>query len=370
MFEDLSKALTKFKNSKSIVLFTPTINMVDKAASIIALSKVCLKQGKEFKVICPQEPPQSIKDMLYIEGVEVLKEPKSKEYVVSVDYSKAKIEKVVCKRDEDTRKLNFIITPGDDLFDFKNVELISGGSSFDLMFSLGVKELSKVDEKYKELFNVAPVISITKKETDIGDYKFLINGHKSYSEVIYEFLKSFSTDLSEDVLNYLLQGIVTRYRLFEGGDNNGWLIVANLVKFGADFNKVMKSLYYSKDLANLQLQMKVMENVKIDKNARVIWSEVFTREVQLSNVDLRGKIIFNISRDFDLAFVVYNIDENHVNVVVESNDTDRYSALKIAQVFDGYGSSSRAAFSYKGADFLPRFFSELDTIYGLRVNYS
>jgi hypothetical protein len=372
MFEDLTKAITEFKKAKSIAIFTPEINAVDKATAIIALAKICSKKEKSFQILCPKSLRVPINNMFKKEGLEVMSILTSSDYIVSVDYSVGNIDKVICKRDEDSKKLNFVITPKDKEFNFDNVELISGGTSFDLTFSIGLNKIDDLDQNFKEIFDKTEVISITKKETEIGKYKFLINGQKSYSEVVYEFAKAYSDTVSEETLNILLQGVISKYKLLENGDNEGWIVANKFIKYGADFNKSFRSLYFSKDYDNFQLQRKVLENVRIDKTNRVIWSKVaLMMDVDSSNLDVRGRILFNICEDFDIAFVIYHLDKENIKVVFESNDSQKHSALGLLKAFSGYGTKSRVVFTNKGIlaeDFETKLFDAIYSLFEIRVS--
>lgn len=371
MFEDLKKAITEFKKAKSVALFVANLNTVDKASSIIALAKICSKEKKNFQIICPLQPRVPVKRMFEKEGLEITSTPFSKDYIVSVDYSSANIEKVICKRDEESKKLNFVITPKDEIFNFDNVELISGGNSFDLVFSFGLNDLENVKKDFRDILEGQNVISLTRTQVDFAKYKFLINGKKSYSEVTYEFVKAFSSNLTEEILNILLKGVISKYKLLENGDNDGWLIVTKFLKYGADFNKAFRGLNYSKDLENLQLQRKVMENIRIDKANRVIWSKVAVMmDVDSKNLDVRGRIVFNICEDFDLAFVIYHLDRETIKVVLESNDIEKYSAIDLAKKFSGYGTASRAIFTNKGIEaenFEAEFFKAINDAFEIKI---
>ncbi len=371
MFEDLKKATSAFKKAKSIVIFSPKINTIDKVMSIIALGKICAKEGKSFQILSPNIPKASIDNLLKREGLSVVNKPFSQDYVVSVDYSVGNIEKVVCKKDEENKKLNFVITPKDEVFNFDNVELISGGSSFDLIFSINLTHVDNLDEDFKTILKNTDVISLTRKETDFGKYKFLLSKEKSYSEVIYEFIKTLSDSIPEDVLNVLLQGVISKYKLLENGNRDGWLLANQLIENGSDFNKAMRTLYYSKDYENFQLQKKVFENIRVDKEKKVIWSEVSSSMgLDFSRLDIKGRILFNICGDFDIAFVIYNLDGKNIKVVFESNDTEKYSALRLINLLPGYGTKSRVVLTNKGIsveNFEREFFENINSLYGISV---
>jgi|GEM_PF-3921558 len=379
MFEDLSKAVNAFKKSKNVGVFCKNLVSLDRTMSIITLAKLCEKEEKSFELICPGKITSKSKRYLEENSIQVVNEPKSKNYVVSIDYSSTSIDKVVCKRDDESNKLNFVITPGDDLFSFDNVDLISADSNFDILFSFGIKNMKEIDESFSEVFSNSKVISITKKESEVGDYKFLINGTKSYSEVIYEFLKSFSQDVSEDLLNMLLIGVVDKYKLFEKENSEGWILASNIVKYGGSLYKALLNVYSQKDLENFYLQKKVMEKVSVDEKNRIAFSQISKDDLESlginkSNLDLKGRNIFNLCKDLDIVFVIYQIDDEKFKVVLESNDVNKYSAMDVASAFNGSGSENKVVFSNKGIpakDFEKRFLETLKEVYNIDVsNYS
>jgi hypothetical protein len=121
-----------------------------------------------------------------------------------------------------------------------------------------------------------------------------------------------------------------------------------------------------------------MKNVRRDQNAKVIWSVVKKDKLDGSGVteatlDLRGRIPFNISSDFDLAFAAYEIGKEKLRVVIESNDTQKYSASVIAGVFDGEGGEAHAECTMTGFsanDFENRLFPILKDLYSLEIGSS
>ncbi len=371
MFEDLSKAISDLKKANSVIIFSPSIDTVDKAISIVTLARICKKKKKSVQVLCPKTLKASIGKIFKNEEVDIVTAPTTKDYIVSVDYSVGNIDKVICKRDERAKKLNFIITPKDEEFNFDNVELISGGSSFDLVFSFGLENLNSVNEEYQKIFENAKVISITKKETDIGKYKFLLNDYKSYSEFIYEFAKAFSESLSEEDLTLLLQGVISKYKLLENGNDDGWLIANKFIKYGADFNQALRDLYYSKDYENFELQRKVLENIRVDRKNKVAWSKVaLMMDVDSSNLDIKGRILFNVCEEFDIAFVLYHLDKENIKVVFESNNPQKYPALELAEAFSGHGTNSRVVFSngsLSAEDFEEKLFTQIYSLFDIKV---
>jgi nanoRNase/pAp phosphatase (c-di-AMP/oligoRNAs hydrolase) len=377
MFKDIDEAINAFKKSKSVGVYCKDIKGLDKAMSVIVLSELSKKEGKTFQLFCTGTVKEKIVQILANENIQILKDPRSSNYIVSIDYGSTNIEKVVCNRNEETNKLNFVITPGDDLFSFDKVDLIPGGANIDLLFTLGISNLDEVEEAFRDLFSSSEIISITKKEGDVGKYQFLINGSRSYSEVLYEFLKAFSKNISEENLNKLLMGIVSKYKVFENNDANGWALVSNLIKYGANLTEVLNRLYYDKDKRNLDLQKKVMEKMLQDVQNRVIFSKISMDELQScgidqNNLDIKGKIVFNISREFDIAFVVYQLSEEKFKVVLESNNVEKYAASDLAEVFGSkVGSKHRAVFfnkSLSGKDFERKLLDALKDVFGIDVS--
>lgn len=349
MNEVLKESIKCFKNSNTIGLYCPRINSLDKVNTILVISEICKSNKKAFEVFSSQKPFQKYSSILESKEISLKKEFKSKQYIVSIDYGTSNVEKVICKRDEKTNKLNFVITPGDSTFSFDNVELIPGGSDLELLILLGVTAKDLGVEPLKSLDKTLKTIVMAKKDPLFGSYKLLINGDKSYSELAFEIAKSFSSTLSKDILDNSLTGVLSKYGL----SDTGLILAGNIVKYGANYNSALNRVFYSKSYANLDLQIKVMHNVRVDKKSRVIWSIVSKDDVKncgitSSSLDTKGRILFNISKDFDVAFVIYHISPKLSKVVIEVNDISKYSARDLLKGEKVKGDKSRVTAIVKG----------------------
>lgn len=349
MNEVLSESIKSFKNSNTIGLYCPRINSMDKVDTILVFSEICKLNKKTLEVFSPLTPSPKYSSILESRDIVIKKEFRSKQYIVSIDYGTSNVEKVICKRDEKTNKLNFVITPGDATFSFDNVELIPGGSNLELIIFLGVNAKDFENEPLKTLDKNIKSIVMAKKDISIGTYKLLINGNKSYSELAFEFAKSFSSTLNKSILDDSLTGILSKHGL----SDTGLIMAGTLVKYGANFNSAMNKVFYSKSYANLDLQIKVMHNVRVDKRARAIWSIVSKEDVKncgvnLKSLDTKGRIVFNISKDFDVAFVIYHITSKLSKIVIEVNDTSKFSAKDLLKNEKAKGDSSRVVATITG----------------------
>ncbi len=150
---------------------------------------------------------------------------------------------------------------------------------------------------------------------------------------------------------------------------------SDLLRSGADWSQALRDAYYDKSYVNLDLQIKLMHNLMVDRENKVIWSKVSSDQVKFTgvdetNFDPNGRIIFNISSDFDLAFAVYELKKDTLEVIVESNNPGKFSAESIAGVFGGEGDERHAHFTADNmpvSDFENKIFLVLHDMYGVNV---
>lgn len=375
--------LPKLQEAKKIVICTPSISTSDSLYFVIALIKYLQDNGSSVDLILKETPSNEIKSKLDEHGIAVLKDVKPLNYVISIDYSKTGIEKVTYDADEENGQLKFYITPTDGVFDFDNIEYATEGSSYDLTITYGLKsykDMGKIFESNPHIFNSdAKVLNFISEVESLGDDYVNIEESNGYANKLYQILGS---SVKGDTLEVLIKGMLDEYRVVEGETNpEMWKLISDAAEQGVDINKLIRDKYYSKSYANLDVQIKLMHNVQVDKSSGVIWSVVSKDDLDFCGVtettlDLKGRVIYNISKDFNLAIAVYEIAKSKLRVVVESNNSQKYSALKIAEIFNAdadAGSPSQAQFIISDMalkDFETKFFTVLKELYSIDVRGS
>ena len=150
-------------------------------------------------------------------------------------------------------------------------------------------------------------------------------------------------------------------------------IIKYLVSNGAVMTDAINNAYFGKNQQNMNIQKKLMHNVKYNTDGGVLWSVVTNQEIAAENinkdfVDTNGRIIFAISNEYPLNIAGYELEPNNIKVIVQSSNTEKYNALKIAEAFGGRGNAHCASFSVQNVqpiDFENVLFTVLSQLYGI-----
>jgi hypothetical protein len=211
-----------------------------------------------------------------------------------------------------------------------------------------------VYEEKKKMFDSVPIVNINNLQgtQEYGTVQ-LTDQEISISEVVLELVRGMSTGETDAVAELLLMGLMDHIQILQGNEYRIGSVekVVELVKMGADIKKAMKKLYYDRSLGNFEIVRRVMNNVKLDAEAGLIWSSVSSFDLSQSGVSrddfsLDGRIIFNVCREFDIAFVLYEVKEGEIVVEFESNMRD----LDVKDLLPDYkvaGNEARAFFTVR-----------------------
>ncbi len=342
--------LKDLENYKCPIIITQNIDSSDKALSIISLYRVLSDLKKKVDLVIINELDKEIIKLLKDHNIKYLSSVKPLLYEVWVDYGKTSIKSISYDMDEKNKKLKFIITPGEDGFDFSSVEFKDGGSGYDLTILFDVEnpqDLGDIYEKNDYIFRENKVISIGLKHNPIYENALDIIDN-NYSYTIYKLLEKSRLTISSEISNMLLGNTINNFDILNDNlDSKTWSVISSLSKRGVDINSVIRKKYFSKSEENLNLTIKMMQNVKMNKDLRYIWSYVNYDDmkyyrVNKNNLDISGRLPYNIAQGFDLAIGVYEIGQNQLMLVIESNNTDRFTAHALATVFGGEGNDYKA----------------------------
>lgn len=352
MMTEKIKEITKFlEKSNNIALCIYNIDTFDKASAVVALINFLNAQKKQVTVLSEGVLVGRQNELFEQNKVSTELKVKPLSYVVSIDYGSTGLEKVSYETDEKTGKLNFYIFPTKEGFDLEKVEYKQVGANYDLTITLGVddlKEMGSIYDSNEYLFKKNPLIAITPSNEKLGDVNLTIDGKKTFCELVYEIIKNNSTAINSQTIDIILAGILDAYKILESDvSTDVWSTISSLSKYGGNFSQVLRSAYYSKSFQNLDLQVKLMHNLRLDKKSKVVLSKVTLNDlkncgIDKTNFDPKGRIIFNITSEFNLAIAVYEVSKDDLYVVIESNDPKNISAYQLAGVFGGEGDTVHA----------------------------
>jgi len=185
-----------------------------------------------------------------------------------------------------------------------------------------------------------------------GDVNYLRADASSASELVYELLEEDKVD--EEIAKALYIGIVHDTGVFQYSNTTPATlrVVAELVKFGFDFPKIIEETFYEKTYAQNRIMGRALLESELYLDGKVIVSVISKELMELYGVtgkDLDG--IINQMRNtkgVECAVFLYELDDREYKVSMRSGGLVNVSA--IAQHFGGGGHVRAAGCTVKGME--------------------
>lgn len=371
------------ENSKNIAICVTSVGDLDKISSALLLSKIFRAQGKSSAILFPVRPSKKVIDFLEKYDCNYQTNIDPVRYVIRIDYSKTPIEKVSYDTDEEHGKINFFITPKGKEFDFDNVEYDKVGIEFDMTILIGAKSSQEMGHIYNDntsLFRKSKLITISEDCDSPAFYEVNIS-QGTYSENILMEYRTIVAKLVKTDSNFITSfyeivafGILTKKKVEDLVTESKYLeLLIELKNNGVDLKALARQMQMMFDRGNYDIQSALFKNIIIDEENKIVWSGIDYHTVEKAGLDATeivqsAGIIFNKCDEFDLAIEVIETEKSKLQVTIESNNIDKYSALKIASVFEGTGTDERATCIVKNAsiaDFENIIYPVLKDLYGI-----
>lgn len=345
------------KSRKKILLLTHRNPDGDAIGSILALYLVLKKLGKEVSAVCRDAAPTSFDFLNDLEKIE--KDFSSiRDFVISVDISKVKADKVMYKVHD--QKLDFFITAKNGEFNEKMVTFQQGNAQFEAVVVLDSPDLERLGELYEKnagLFYEVPVINIDHHAGNdfFGKINLVDITATSTSEILVSVLEALTGDpkyISDEVATALLTGIITDTNSFQNLNTTpkSLTIAAQLVASGARQQDIIKKIYKTKPLSTLRLWGRALSNLRDEKNYDFVWTSISKKdylEVGASESESSGVIdeLLKTASGVDFALL---LSEKNGDVHGSLRSTNRTKDVsQIALLFGGGGHPLAAAFQLR-----------------------
>ncbi len=254
---------------------------IDSIGSILALSLVLEKMGKEIDMVT-SGPINSVLSFLPKYDKISPKLDTRRNFVISLDASKAKVASFSYDFSKDGKRLNIYITPKEGSFETKDVSSEACGFGYDLICILDnpdLETLGSIYERNTDLFYNTPIINIDRNPSNehFGEVNLVDITASSCCEVLYSLIESLSPDyISDNVATCLLAGIISSTSSFQSSSTTpkSFTIAAQLIAVGADQQKIIKNFYKSKTLSSLKLLGRALARIKMEPEAKLAWTLV------------------------------------------------------------------------------------------------
>lgn len=298
----------QIEKSNRILLIFSKRQEEDALASALALFLFLKKAGHNIDIAGQKSEKSSA--LSFLPNYEEIRSNlhNLRRFIVSVDISQAKVNQI--KYSVDDNSLNFIITPSEGWFKPEDVSSRAGQFEYDLIITLGVKELESLGDFYDknvEFFYKTPIINIDNQadNEDYGQINFIDLNAAARAEIVFYLLKSYRPDLiDEDVATCLLSGIIQQTKNFKSANltPRTFLASSELISLKARREEIITNLYRSRDIKTLKLWGKVLNNLQAENNEELIWSKLSLEDFKNTNskpedlTDIIDELIMNIPK--------------------------------------------------------------------------
>jgi phosphoesterase RecJ-like protein len=309
-YNESQKILEQINKSNNILINCHRSPDPDSVGSSLSLYLILKELGKEnITIICPDETPFNCK---FLPNADVIKK---------VDFNE---------------------------FDY---------SQFDLFFAVDSGSWNQVTGKDKILESGINTIVIDHHFTNpkFGNINILDVEAGSCAAVVYKFAKDLNINIKEDLATTMLTGIVGDTISFQTdviGDS-AFAIADDLIKCGADRNKVIFNLYKSKSLDEIHFMGTMLSNTHVDSDYKFAWVAISKEESSKyptskdAKSSVAGSFISAVA-DTDFGFV---LEETSEFVSVSFRTRKNFDVSKIAEELGGGGHKSASAARLVGMNF-------------------
>lgn len=347
------------KSAQKILIVFKGILVDSDISNISNLLSYLQSLSIQYQFLCVEKQSSEIQELCNKNGIELSYDLKPSEYVVTIDYASSGVEKVVYDTDKENGKLVFKILPTKNGFSFDNVKFQEGSGKFDSTILVGTdnpKELGKFFDDNEYLFKESSYIKFVN-----SDY---------ITDILLDSEEVFDPQFMEILTNNIVSGLNIIEGILEPVQQDRLVKVLNL---GGNLSKSIIGKYYNKEEKYLKLFRYLFRNTQT--SGEVIFSIIRKenlKEFTFEDIKNFGRIPFNIIDKYKLALILFELQDERMYLVVESNDPTRFSASTIAGVFDGKGDSGHAyckVDDMKYEEIEKRFWPILKDLYNIEVSH-
>ncbi len=348
------------KISSKILLFTHQSPDGDALGSMLALSLVLKKMGKEVLAICSDTIPGSYQFLPVKESI-TADFSGFRDFIITVDTTKAKVDKLGYKNLIAENKLNIVITPAAGAFSATDVTFSKGFSKYDLIIVLDCPDFERLGTLYDqnaELFYETPVVNIDHHTGNdyFGKINWVDLTATSTAEILVALIESLSREkplLDPDITTALLTGIIVDTGSFQNFNTTpkSFTVAAQLVAAGARQQEIIQHIFKTKPLATLKLWGRILSSVTEETNFRFVWAKATKDDFIASGADEAASSgiideLLKTAPNIDFALLLSEkMDGIHGSLRSAASNMD---VSQIAKIFSGGGHAAAAAFHLPG----------------------
>ena len=213
---------------------------------------------------------------------------------------------------------------------------------------------NRVGDTFKDIYKTfSKVVNIDHHNSNemFGQINIFDSKASSTSEIVFRLFEKFNADISVDIAQALLSGIIgdTGYFRYKSTTDKTLKVAARLVELGADISLVAEKIYVTESLNVLKFHAENMNNVESFSNDQIalicIPAEMFTKyNVSKEEADVLVDKIRDV-RSVRFAVLIREVEGIWRVSMRTKNEIDDVSV--VARDFGGGGHKMAAAFRWK-----------------------
>lgn len=337
--------------AKSILVVFPMNWEADAVAASLAIFLTLKKLNKSVEVAAA-ENGQKTNTLSFLPGRDAIKNKLEhlRRFIVSLDISKTKVSQI--KYVVENNQLNFIISPEDGWFENKDISSKAGEFKHDLIITVGVDDLESLGEIYDkniEFFYKTPIINLSCRadNEEFGQINFVDLGSVALSESVYKLLKNRGQMIfDENIATALLAGIILKTKNFKTGNltPETLLSTSELISLGARREEIIGQIYRQRQISDLKIWGKVLNNLKINTEKKLAWS--FLKNDDSSSTD-NETVIKDVAEELianlpDIKNLIIFKEFNNSSLNLYSFSFNGADAVKIINSYNPQGNKNYA----------------------------
>jgi len=345
------------KKSQKILLATHINPDGDGLGSVIALALALKKLKKDVTVAAAGDIANRYK---FLTGIDLVNSnfASVKNLVITIDTSKADIEKLGYKKAEAEKKLRIIVTPkSGGSFAPTDVTVDAGSQHFDLIVVVDTPVTDRLGALYDdntELFYSTPVINIDHHPGNdyFGKVNWIDLTATSAAEILVSLIESLAREtplLDSEIATALLTGIISDTGSFQHANTTpkSFTVAAQLVAAGARQQEIIKHLFKTKPLTTLKLWGSILSNLHEEPESRFVWSAATMQDFQKFGAEPTetGTVVDELLKTVPNIDFALLLGERQGGVYGSFRGTEQGKNVSdIAKLFGGGGHDLAAAF--------------------------
>ncbi|PIT94086.1 hypothetical protein COU00_00910 [Candidatus Falkowbacteria bacterium CG10_big_fil_rev_8_21_14_0_10_43_11] len=301
-----NEILDKITSARSIFLTTHEHPDGDAAASICALAEWLKFLGKKYYLFCADEPEAGLRFLPQIEKI--------------------------------SRDIGAV--------DFKNFDAV-------IVLDCGALRRTKIETAIRE--SRLPIINIDHHISNgrFGDINLVDAEAASTTQLLYELFKRGKVNISRQLANCILTGIITDSGNFAytAANSHTFSVASEMLAQGANAREIINCTAKNKNLAMLKAWGFALSRLQYNARhdiAYTVLTQADLAEFGVNKQELEGLASFlNNLKDAKIILVLHELGDGRIKGSLRTNRNE-VDVAKLAQVFGGGGHKKAAGFEVEG----------------------